>query len=39
MPQPRLKIPKRKTVKIGRPGYRVVKQRDPDSSKIYIMEK
>eukprot|EP00828_Plagiopyla_frontata_P043807 TRINITY_DN696_c0_g1_i3.p1 TRINITY_DN696_c0_g1~~TRINITY_DN696_c0_g1_i3.p1 ORF type:complete len:221 (-),score=43.36 TRINITY_DN696_c0_g1_i3:29-691(-) len=29
LPEPKLKQPKKKSVKIGRPGYRVVKQKDP----------
>jgi len=31
MPQPKMKAPKKKSNKIGRPGYKVVKQKDPET--------
>ena len=34
LPQPRIRAPKRKTIKIGRPGYRVTKQKDPETGII-----
>ena len=31
IPQPKIKAPKKRTLKIGRPGYKVVKQKDPET--------
>lgn len=37
MPQPKTTSGPRKTVKIGRPGYRVTKERDPDTSQKALL--
>ncbi len=37
VPQKTIKIPKKKTLKIGRPGYKVIKQKDPDSGQKSLL--
>ena len=31
MPQPKIRLNKKQAAKIGRPGYRVIKQKDPET--------
>ena len=37
IPAPKLKMPKRRRPKIGRPGYRVIKQKDPESNQRSLL--
>jgi len=37
LPQPKIKVQKKKTMKIGRPGYKVVKQRDPETGQKSLL--
>ena len=37
MPMPKIRVNKRKTIKIGRPGYRVTKQKDPENCKSFYI--
>lgn len=37
VPQPKIKVPKKRLVKIGRPGYRVVKQKEPETGQKSLL--
>ncbi len=37
LPQPKIRMPKRNVQKIGRPGYRVIKQKDPESGQKSLL--
>jgi len=37
MPQPKIKVQKKKSMKIGRPGYKVVKQKDPETGQKSLL--
>eukprot|EP00347_Sterkiella_histriomuscorum_P012470 403368451 len=37
LPQPKIKLQKKNTIKIGRPGYRVIKQKDPDNGQKSLL--
>lgn len=37
LPEPKLKQTKKKTQKIGRPGYRVIKQKDPETNQKSLL--
>ena len=37
VPQPKIKVQKKRVARIGTPGYRVVKQKDPDTSQKSLL--
>jgi splicing factor 3A subunit 2 len=37
LPAPKIKLARKNNIKIGRPGYRVIKQKDPDSGQKSLL--